>query len=99
MGDGELLLYSRGLEAHSLPALMRVIGRMSTTKREEYEPKIPELGELIEMVRLEARKDNPIGDCEVCSNNRIVVVERDGNRFAKDCECRVEWRRRQSMAS
>lgn len=95
MGDAELLLYSRGLEQCSVPALMRVIGRLSTTRRQDFEPKIPELGDLIEMVRLEARKDNLIGDCAVCNNSRFVMIERDGKRLAKDCDCRIAWRHRQ----
>jgi hypothetical protein len=98
MGDAELLLYSRGLEGFSLAAISRVVGRLSTTKREEYEPKIPELADLIDMVRVEARKDHPFVACGNCLNG-MEIIEREGHRFAQDCTCRKEWRHRRDNAN
>jgi hypothetical protein len=97
MGERELVLYARGLERFSIAALKRVVGHLCTTKRAEYEPKIPELGDLIDMVRVEARKDNPIAPCNLCNGSRWVIGEREGgDQFAKRCECWIRWKQRET---
>src|ERR1700731_1830816 len=71
MGEGELLVYSKGLEGFSDGPITRVINRLSTSPREEYEPKIPELGDFRAMVRSEAWKDNPYVPCGHCCSGMI----------------------------
>jgi hypothetical protein len=62
-------------------------------KREEYEAKIPALGDLIDMVKTEVRKKNPYVSCGVCSNG-WKILEHDGGSGAVRCECWLEWKKR-----
>lgn len=89
-------MYSKALEEFPDEAIALVLTRLAKSKREEYEPRIPELGDLIEMVRTEARRANrPIG-CEVCNNLRWLGGEERGRRVAKRCQCYIDWKKRQS---
>ena len=90
----ELMMYSKALEEFPDGAITLVLTRLPKSKREEYEPRIPELGDLIDMVRTEARRMDRPHDCEVCDNSRLVVVEEGGERVAKRCQCFIEWKER-----
>ena len=87
-------MYSKALEEFPDGAITLVLTRLAKSKREEYEPRIPELGDLIDMVRTEARRMDRPHDCEVCDNSRLVVVEEGGERVAKRCQCFIEWKER-----
>lgn len=95
MGETELRVFSKALEGLPLVALGRVVKRLSTTPRGEFEPKIPELGHLIEMVRVEERRANRIRDCDTCANSRMKIVETEGVRQATRCKCWLDWKARQ----
>jgi hypothetical protein len=87
----ELMMYSKALEEFPDEAIALVLTRLAKSKRGGYEPRIPELGDLIDMVRKEARLMNPPPDCEVCNNRRVVMAEGGG---AKRCKCLIEWKAR-----
>ena len=95
MGDGELLLYSKALEQFPDSAIASVVHRLSVTPRGEYEPKIPELPDLIAMVQSEARKANPWVPCGNCGDGGHVIEQRDGRNYAVRCECWKAWKERQ----
>ena len=92
MGAEELVLFSQALEPLSLDALARVVKRLSLAKRGEYESNMPALGDLVDMVTIEARKEHPFTPCGHCHSG-MVIVERDGYKFARDCECKAAWRK------
>jgi hypothetical protein len=87
-------MYSKALEDFPDESIRLVLTRLTKSKREEYEPRIPELGDLIEMVRTETnRVDRPV-DCNVCGNNRFLIVEIQGERSAVRCQCWLDWKAR-----
>ncbi|WP_158789033.1 hypothetical protein [Granulicella sp. L46] len=86
----ELLMYSKALEEFPDEAIALVLTRLAKSKRGEYEPRIPELGDLIDMVRKEARRMDRPHDCVICGNSRQVVVELGGERWVKPCQCIIE---------
>lgn len=90
----ELMMYSKALEEFPDEAITLVLRRLAVKGRDEFEPRIPELGHLIEMVRTEARRMDRPRDCEVCDNSRLVVVEEGEERVAKRCQCFIEWKER-----
>jgi hypothetical protein len=88
-------MYSKALEEFPDGAITAVLTRLAKSKREEYEPRIPELGNLIEMVRTEAhRADKPV-NCDVCNNSRYRIDGTHGERKAVRCECWLDWKARQ----
>lgn len=91
MGDAELLLYSKALEDFTETSIRRVMERLSKSKREEYEAKIPELGELLTMVRMEMRKEHPWKPCGGCGKDGWVIRDLDGGSYAERCDCWKEW--------
>ena len=93
LGELELRLYSKGLAEFPPACTMAVIGRLTLGERDEYEAKIPALGDLRAMVRAEVRRLHPWVPCGECSNG-MRVVERDGRQFAGRCECWLAWKRR-----
>jgi len=93
MGAPELQLYSKALDNFPLACTERVIYRLMESERDEYESKIPALGELLAMVRSEVRKLNSRTPCGECSNG-MRIVRRNGMQFAERCECWLEWQRR-----
>lgn len=97
MADAELLLYSKGLEEFPDAAIGAVIEHLMLTPRGEYEPTIPALADLREMVRLQVRKDNAWTPCGRC-NSGHVVVEREGHTVAVRCECWISWKKRSQSA-
>jgi hypothetical protein len=92
LADLELLAFSKALEIYPEAAIDRVFDRLMLSEREEYEPKIPELGSLIAMVKTEVRKDNPWTPCGKCNSG--MIVRDDGvTRVAERCECWLAWKR------
>ena len=92
----ELQLYSKALEEFPIAAISLVLTRLAKTERLEFEPRIPELGNLIAMVRSEAQRANQIGDCGLCGNSRMRIVDTDGVRCATRCQCWLDLGRRAS---
>jgi hypothetical protein len=92
MDEVELRIYSLALAEFPDAAISSVLMRLATTKREEYEPRIPELGDLIAMVRMEARRQDKPCDCEVCGNSRWVPAMQDGKTMARRCQCFIDWK-------
>jgi hypothetical protein len=97
MGDAELLLYSKALERFADAPIQRVIERLSLSPRSEFESKIPELGDLVKMVRTEALRADRPRNCAVCANSRWVIAKQGGEPVAKRCQCLIEWKQRQSL--
>jgi hypothetical protein len=95
MGDMELLMYSKALEEFPDGCISAVLGQLSLAMRGEYEPRIPELGDLLHLVRSEVRKLSRWAPCGSCSSE-MRSVERDDKRFAERCGCWMEWIRREA---
>lgn len=87
-------MYSKALESYPDKAIKGVIEHLATTKREEFEPKIPALPDFLEMVKRQFRKDNPWVPCGDCGTEGLVSREVDGRRVAVRCECFNAWKRR-----
>jgi hypothetical protein len=92
MDDIRLESYSKALEQFPDVAIDAAFARLAETRRGEFEPRIPEKGDLIDQVRSEARKRDKPRDCEVCFNGRRVIVEVDGRREARWCQCYMDWK-------
>jgi hypothetical protein len=91
MGDLALLGYSKALEVYPDECISAVLGRLSTSKRAEYESKIPELGGLLDMVRSELRRRHPWVACGCCSNGWVLTAV-GCDRVASRCQCWKDWR-------
>jgi hypothetical protein len=91
MGDLELVVYSKGLERFSIASITNAIAKLSTAKLKEYESRIPALGDLIQIVRIEERKLNPWLPCGDCVSG-FRIVEEDSPHQAVRCQCWLEWK-------
>jgi hypothetical protein len=98
MGDVALLGYSKALEAFPDECIAAVLAKLSTSKRGEYEAKIPELGELLDLVKAELRRQHPWKACGDCSNGWVIQCE-GLDRSAVRCECWKEWKRLAPMSA
>jgi hypothetical protein len=85
---------------HGLDVLRRAL--FLCMSRNKFLPQPADVSKAIKEVMAkktaEERKTQPIGDCSVCDNQRMVVEHKpDGGRLAHECECLVEWRRAKRM--
>jgi len=73
---------------------------MALTPKEPYEKDWPDLATFDKEVRKAVGATrSKIADCPVCHNMRMVIeVDADGNRAAKDCECRLLWRKENGIS-
>jgi hypothetical protein len=91
MDEVRLQSYSKALEEFPDAAIDAVLDGLARARREEYEPRVPEKGELLDRVRKEARRRDRPKDCGICENRRMIIMEEGG--MAKRCECWLEWKR------
>ena len=92
MDEVRLQSYSTALEVFPDKAIAAVLARLASAKLAEYEPRIPEKGELIGQVHAEARRLNQPRECDECGNTGMLIEEVDGKREARRCQCWLDWK-------
>lgn len=94
-----LQLYVRELEKRPIEAVKAALRSLCLAKRLEFAPAYPELAAVLEAVDHEERKRNPgkFVPCDKCTYG-VVCLIRNGERFARDCECKEAWRQARAAA-
>jgi DNA-directed RNA polymerase subunit M/transcription elongation factor TFIIS len=100
-------VYAKALATYDLGDIDIALNELALQPREDYKPAFPELGVVI--VRIEkaesVRRKKARGkyeSCGGCLNGTLFLnaqgqrydPEKDSERFATDCECKIAWRAR-----
>ncbi len=93
MSQDTLSLYSSHLTKYGETEIKKAMLKLALEPRREGETAFPDLATVDQAIRREiGATRTKIGDCRVCGNMRMVVeYDAQGDREAKDCECRKLW--------